>query len=305
MTESSSSKLNQYWLLAGGTPAGPFTVEGIHVKLAEGQIDWQVRACPHGSSDWRPLAQTPGIGPLANQTEPLELPVLAPATFEPIHRQADAKQAARADTRQPARSAPEATKTKSGWGWLTGGGSMILAFAVVALARSWMTDSKPTTLASRTSSAPTANAVPNPTQPKPALWETAPATARIAVTATDGTAVLQRLANTLPPAQLQALGLTALFTGTDFYAIRVRIANTGAVPVRVFPENLRVHFGQELVGAFTADHPSFLQPGVVQPGYFVEGLVMYKAAIDVGAAIRLLGTSFSYDDPTITVTYGH
>jgi hypothetical protein len=159
---------------------------------------------------------------------------------------------------------------------------------------------------------------PSPVAAQPAASTDAPATAppahgdrvlrpgvaRINVSAADGTAALQALAARLSPAEIQALALGVLLTGVDTYGIKVRISNTGTVPIRVFPGNLRVHFGDETVGVTTVNHPLFLQPGVVQPGYYVEGVVMYRAAVDVGAVIRLLGTSFSYDDPSIEVTYG-
>lgn len=94
------------------------------------------------------------------------------------------------------------------------------------------------------------------------------------------------------------LGLSVLLTGSDWYRIKVRISNTGDVPVRVFPGNLRIHYGDETVGAISVKHPQFLHPTVTQPGYYVEGVVMYQATIEAGAMIRLLCTSFSYDDPT-------
>ncbi len=35
----------------------------IHAKLSAGEITWQTRAAPMGSSDWLPLLHTPGLGP--------------------------------------------------------------------------------------------------------------------------------------------------------------------------------------------------------------------------------------------------
>jgi len=53
----------QYWLQIDTTPSGPFTVEQIHAKLASGEISWNTSACLLGQSEWKPLTDTPGIGP--------------------------------------------------------------------------------------------------------------------------------------------------------------------------------------------------------------------------------------------------
>lgn len=207
-----------------------------------------------------------------------------------------------------------------GWGW----GSLIWVFILIgAAARQWGSNTKP-----QPDSPPPPKVTPTvvsrsevPPPVAPAHWTNTnpwalnnrdgdqvnpgiPSVAQLHVSATDGTATLQRLVTQLPPADVALLGLGVILTGTDTYGMWVRISNTGNVPIRVFPENLRVHFGLESVGVVTTNHPLFLQRCVVKPGYYVEGLVMYQAAVDVGAVIRLLGTSFSYEDPTIIVTYG-
>lgn len=53
----------QFWLLTGDVPAGPFTVEQVHAELAAGRATWQTPACAVGGHEWRPLVQTPGVGP--------------------------------------------------------------------------------------------------------------------------------------------------------------------------------------------------------------------------------------------------
>ena len=57
---------DQFWLLTGEVPTGPFTVTQIHEKIAAGDATWQTPACPVGGSKWLPLFQTPGIGPNAD-----------------------------------------------------------------------------------------------------------------------------------------------------------------------------------------------------------------------------------------------
>jgi hypothetical protein len=127
--------------------------------------------------------------------------------------------------------------------------------------------------------------------------------AQITISARDGTTELQALVAQLPDEQLALLGLRAVLTGTDTYGVHVRIRNSGAVPVRVFPSNFRVHFGLDSAFATTSAHPAFLQQCLLDPGQVVEGLVMYDARIDAGAAIRLLGTGFTYDDSSVLIDY--
>ncbi len=54
---------DQFWLLAGDVPTGPFTVAQVHGRLAAGDATWQTPACPVGGGKWLPLLETPGIGP--------------------------------------------------------------------------------------------------------------------------------------------------------------------------------------------------------------------------------------------------
>ncbi len=54
---------DQFWLLTGSVPTGPFTVTQIHTKLAAREVTWQTPACLVGGSSWLPIVQTPGIGP--------------------------------------------------------------------------------------------------------------------------------------------------------------------------------------------------------------------------------------------------
>jgi len=128
--------------------------------------------------------------------------------------------------------------------------------------------------------------------------------ARLNVVGQDATNELQVLAAQLSNEEKMALGFAVLLTGSDIYAARVRIANTGPVPVRVFPGNIRIHCGQGATEVTTLDHPAFLPSGILQPGYSCEGLVVYEAPVDVGAAIRFGAGGLSYEDPTIQVTNG-
>jgi hypothetical protein len=126
---------------------------------------------------------------------------------------------------------------------------------------------------------------------------------RVHVAWQDGTAELQAMVSELTPEQAVALGLVALFSGKDVYAARVRIANTGNIPVRVFPQNIRIHLGNDSVAITTSNDPRFLQATILQPGSQTEGLVMYQANILAGASVRLGAGGLSYSDATIEVTY--
>jgi hypothetical protein len=126
---------------------------------------------------------------------------------------------------------------------------------------------------------------------------------RIRVGALDGTSELQRLLANLPKEQLGALGLAVVVTGVDIYAANVRIRNTGNVPVRINPQRLHIHYGGDSVQVFTANHAAFLQSRTVNPGEAAEGLVMYRARVDVGAEVRLFGGGISYCDAAVEVTY--
>lgn len=127
--------------------------------------------------------------------------------------------------------------------------------------------------------------------------------ARLNVMWWNGTTELQQLVLSMSDQQRALLGLSVLMTGDDWYAAKVRIGNTGNVPVNVYPENITLQYGGAATGVTTFDNPVFLQPTALQPGYRVEGLVVFKARVDIGAAIRLGGGTLAYTDPTVEVTY--
>ena len=58
-----SPAANQFWLLTGEVPSGPFTVSQIHEMIASGKATWQTSASLVGEGTWRPLLRIPGIGP--------------------------------------------------------------------------------------------------------------------------------------------------------------------------------------------------------------------------------------------------
>ncbi len=106
--------------------------------------------------------------------------------------------------------------------------------------------------------------------------------ARLNATGVDGTAELRRLCGGLTQIDVIALGLDIALTGKDTYAARVRLTNTGTVPVRVRPERPTVHFGGRAAAVTTIDHPDFLAGGILDPGYYHEGLGRVDASGPVG-----------------------
>jgi hypothetical protein len=81
---SEAPPADQFWLLTGPVPSGPFTVGEIHVKLAAGDATWQTPACPVGGAKWLPLVQTPGVGPGEGaEVRSAEAAVSAPAEPAP------------------------------------------------------------------------------------------------------------------------------------------------------------------------------------------------------------------------------
>lgn len=60
---------DQFWLLTGEVPSGPFSVAQIHAKLSAQEVTWETQACRVGAGTWRPLLRTPGSGPAASVTD--------------------------------------------------------------------------------------------------------------------------------------------------------------------------------------------------------------------------------------------
>lgn len=96
---------DQFWLLTGEVPAGPYGVPQIHAELAAGRATWQTPACPVGGSTWLPLVRTPGIGPAAGPgaasappaadvpRPPVQAPDILPVVVPPTPRSADPRPA--------------------------------------------------------------------------------------------------------------------------------------------------------------------------------------------------------------------
>lgn len=309
MTDSNGTPADHFWLLAGETPTGPFSAGHLHAELAAGRVSWQTPACRVGESVWQPLLRTPGFGPPA----PALSDGLTPSPPNVSIPSSDPE----------ATALPAARRPISAWKW--GGGVGVAVAVIVAVLRlsgcgkttcqPILPTPKPPGLTSPSQKTPL------PAQPVPpspggmdqwaSVFDNTPQSgrahapaARLTVLCRDGTADLQAMARELSKRELTALGLSAVLTGTDVYGAKVTITNTGNVPVRVYPENVQVHFGTESADVTIAADPRFLRECVLQPKESAGGLVMYRAAIEIGAAMRLGRGKFSYTDPSVEVVYG-
>ena len=120
---------------------------------------------------------------------------------------------------------------------------------------------------------------------------------------TDATSELIVMVQNMPPEQQAALGIAALASGSDIYAARVMLHNTGSLPVTIDPANLRIHFGNESAIVYSYADSRFLRRTQLAPGQSVSGLVTFTARMDIGAAIRSGQGAMSYQDSSISVTY--
>lgn len=114
------------------------------------------------------------------------------------------------------------------------------------------------------------------------------------ISGVDATPELGVIISRMNDEQKLAIGLYNATTGLDFYAARVRISNGGDRPAFINPKNIRLHLDGETVGAVPMSDARFLQPLSLSPGRYVEGLVVYLAYPEAGAAMRLGAGSISY-----------
>jgi len=117
----------------------------------------------------------------------------------------------------------------------------------------------------------------------------------------DGTPELQVMAAQLNDEQKLAMGMNALLTGFDLYALRVRITNVGPTPLVVSPEHLRLQLGDETIEVSSVPNPPFLPTSPLAPGASSEGLVVFQATITAGARIRSGAGRLRYVDPAVDV----
>jgi len=124
-------------------------------------------------------------------------------------------------------------------------------------------------------------------------------TGTLEISGTDATEELSQVLARMSERQLTALGAFQLPPGQDLYGARVRISNQTGTGVYVHPENIRLHLNGDSVGVMAVQDLRFLQPAMLQPGRYLEGLVVYRAYAEAGAAMRLGRGTISYSNDPI------
>ncbi|MCU0543069.1 MAG: hypothetical protein MUE44_13005 [Oscillatoriaceae cyanobacterium Prado104] len=89
-------------------------------------------------------------------------------------------------------------------------------------------------------------------------------------------AVATKFIMTAKTEDLAAL-VVLILSGHDIYLVRVRLENTGNVPLRVYPQNINSYYGNKSTSVIPIPDNRFLQPGVLNPGYYIDKPVIFIA----------------------------
>ncbi|KST65215.1 hypothetical protein [Mastigocoleus testarum] len=68
-----------------------------------------------------------------------------------------------------------------------------------------------------------------------------------------------------------------LASGHDLYVVRVRLHNTGNLPLRVYPQNIKVYYRNGSTSVIPVPDYRFLQPDILRPGYYIDKPVLFIA----------------------------
>jgi hypothetical protein len=85
--------------------------------------------------------------------------------------------------------------------------------------------------------------------------------------------------------------------GYDLYIIKVRLTNTGDIPLRIYPQNITAYYSDRAFTAVQFDDNRFLQADVLQPNYKIDTLAAFIAPKD----LSLNDFKVGYRDNTIEV----
>lgn len=94
--------------------------------------------------------------------------------------------------------------------------------------------------------------------------------------------------------------LNALSTGTDVYAARVQLSNTGGQALQFDPRQLRFMLGNESLQSDLLQMPQFLRATRLEPGQQLNGLVLFRAPM---LAVGNNQVRLHYADPRVQVSY--
>jgi hypothetical protein len=174
------------------------------------------------------------------------------------------------------------------WPWLVGVGAIAFIVLMIFLMIAGLAGSQLVEPATVTTTTP-ADVAPQ------TFTTAAPIGAIIDISGVDATPELGRIVAQMNNEQKLAIGFYNAATGLDFYAARVRVSNSGDQAYFITPKNIRLHLYGESVGVVPMKDPRFLQPTMLMPDHYIEGMVVYLATPHAGAAMRLGEGSISYE----------
>jgi hypothetical protein len=89
-----------------------------------------------------------------------------------------------------------------------------------------------------------------------------------------------------------------LASGHDVYIVRVRLDNTGNVPLRVYPQYIRAYYRNTYTTVIPIADNRFLQQSILYPGYYIDQPAIFIApyGLDIVRNIRM-----GYADGSIQV----
>ena len=136
------------------------------------------------------------------------------------------------------------------------------------------------------------------TQPQPAPVAAASLQLSWAVSPQD----MQWLIHNISDEERTGAFLNALSTGTDVYAARVQLSNTGGRALQFDPSYLRFMVGNENLQSDLLQMPQFLRATRLEPGQQLAGLVLFRAPM---LAVGSNQVRLHYADPRVQVSYSH
>lgn len=250
--------MTMHWFYhRGTTEVGPLSIEEVNDAITGGRLTAADFIRRESGGDWIPVGTSPEFAGMLASPPPPILPAAVPMTM------GDAKPI---------------------WPWLVaaGVGGFIVLTAIIVIMSIAAARSQVSQPAESVSSASAGE------------FNDAPVGPLLEISGVDATPELGVIISRMNDEQKLAIGLYNATTGLDFYAARVRISNSGDQAVFITPNNIRLHLDGETVGAVPMSDARFLQPLSLSPGRYVEGLVVYLAYPEAGAAMRLGAGSISY-----------
>jgi hypothetical protein len=251
--------MTSHWFYRrGATEIGPASIEEMHDLIAGGRLTAADFIRRESGGEWVPAGACAAFAGMFSAAPPPFLPPAMPTTV---------------------------TATKPIWPWIVtagAGGFVVLLVLIVVMS----------IVAARSNAPPPAESVSS--DPSDEFTQVAPIGPILEINGVDATPELILIVSRMTNEQKFAIGLYNATTGLDFYAARVRIYNGGDQPAFIAPKNIRLHLDGETVGAVPMSDARFLQPLTLLPGRYVEGLIVYLAYPEAGAAMRLGAGSISY-----------